>query len=129
VNTPDINLERDLIPVQAEIQSEASVALGVENSELAAQRRKEEGEKGRPGSESNDTRFRINIATIMISALIFLAILAWFDLMQTAFYDWLAPEMARDTVSPAIKLWYALAVTLIILMLIYLIYYYFRDLL
>lgn len=134
-NTPDINLERDIIPVEA---------FGFENSELAAQRRTEEEKRSKGGSwqevgqnqgiralstESNDTRFRINLATIMISALIFLVILAWFDLIQTAFYDWLAPEMSSDTVSPAIKLWYALAVSLIILILIYLIYYYFRDLL
>jgi Na+/H+ antiporter NhaC len=72
------------------------------------------------------TRFRFNIATIMISAFIFLAILAWFDFMQTAFYVWLSPEVTDQLVAPSVKLWYAILITFMVIILVYLIHYYTR---
>ena len=101
-NTPDIDLERDII----EPEVEAEIALGMEATEL-----------------SSDKRFRVNISTILMSALIFLAILAWFDFMQAAFYNWFLPETQTDLVPPSVKLWYAIFTTIIILILIILIYY------
>ena len=101
-NTPDIDLERDII----EPQVEAEIALGMEATEL-----------------SSDKRFRVNISTILISALIFLAILSWFDFMQSAFYSWFLPETQIDLVPPSVKLWYAIFTTIIIFILIILVYY------
>jgi len=99
-NSPDINFERDLIGPESEI------SLGMEVGELEAQ-------KG----------FIINISTILISALLFLMILAWFDFMQTTFYSWLSPETQDEFVSSAVKLWYALLVTMVVVILVILIYY------
>ena len=102
VNSPDIDLDRDLV----EPNIEAEVALGMENSEL-----------------STDNRFRVNISTILISALIFLSILAWFDFIQTAFYLWLLPQAQTDLIPASVKLWYAIMITIVIMIMIFLVYY------
>ena len=105
-NTPDVDLERDIIGPEVD----GEIVLGMESTEL-----------------NSDRRFRINISTIMISAFIFLAILAWFDFIQTTFYIWLAPESTVDLIPASIKLWYAIAVTVLVIILIFLIYYYAQD--
>lgn len=97
--TPDINLERDLVA--------DDIALGAALTEL------ESGEK-----------FFVNIKTIIISAIIFLLILAWFDTIQTAFYYWLDPEGSSDLIDPQIKFYYAIFITIFGLSLILLIFYY-----
>lgn len=102
INSPDFDLERDAV--------NPALLLGMENSELAA-----------------DKRYQINLSTIFISALIFLAILAWFDFIQTTIFVWLSPEVAIDTVPPAVKLWYAIFITIMITILVVLIYYHFGD--
>lgn len=66
---------------------------------------------------------RINMSGIIVSALVFLAILAWFDFMQTAFFVWLSPDNTQDIVSPAVKLWYAVFTTLFVAALVLLLYY------
>lgn len=106
VNSPDIDFERDII--EPEVESE--IALGMEATEL-----------------SSDNRFRVNISTILISALIFLAILAWFDFIQTAFYLWLVPQAENELIPASVKLWYAILITIVIVMLIILIYYHSRS--
>lgn len=105
-NTPDINLERDIINPELE----GELALGMEVAEI-----------------NTDKRFIINVSTIIISALLFLLILSWFDFMQTAFYTWLAPGSVDELVPPSVKLWYAILLTIFIIMLIVLIYYYSRN--
>lgn len=102
VNSPDIDLDRDII--EPELESE--VALGMAVTKM-----------------SSDNRFRVNISTILISALIFLVILAWFDFIQTAFYLWLLPDAQTDLISASVKLWYALLITVVIIILVILIYY------
>lgn len=106
INSPDFDLERDIIP--EEIESET--VLGMEATEL-----------------SSDKRFRVNISTILISAFIFLAILAWFDFIQTAFYLYFVPQAENDLIPASVKFWYAILVTIIILILIVLIYYHAQD--
>ena len=98
VNSPDFDLERDLI--------DSDVALGMQATEM-----------------SSDSRFRVNISTILISAFIFLAILAWFDFIQTAFYSWTDPTVQSDVIPATSKLWYAILITIIIFILVVLIYY------
>lgn len=105
-DAPDIDFDRDLIG--PEVESE--IALGMEASEIAS-----------------DRRFRVNISTIIISALIFLAILAWFDFIQTTFYLWLVPEAETDPVPSPVKLWYAILITFIVLILVALIFYYSQN--
>jgi hypothetical protein len=106
INNPDFDLDRDIINPEFE----AEIALGMEASEL-----------------SSDRKFIVNISTILISALIFLAILAWFDFIQTAFFVWLSPDNTQEIISPAIKFWYAILATIISLLLVILIYYYSGD--
>lgn len=106
VNSPDINLERDLIAPEME----AEIALGMEAGKL-----------------SSDNRFYVNISTILISALIFLAILAWFDFIQTTLYEWLWHENQTDIIPSSVRLWYAIAITIIIIILVVLIYYHASD--
>jgi Na+/H+ antiporter NhaC len=105
-SVPDINLERDLIAPQLEEE----VLLGMETADINA-----------------DKRFVVNISTILISALLFLMILAWFDFMQTTFFTWLSPENDKDFIPSSVKLWYAIGITIFILILITLIYYYSRN--
>lgn len=105
-NTPDINLERDLIAPGIEEE----LVLGMEAAEINA-----------------DRRFVVNISTIVISALLFLMILAWFSFIEAAFYLWLAPDSEDVIVNSSVKLWYAIFVTIVILILIVLIYYHSRN--
>lgn len=96
-STPDINLERDIIDVEAV--------------------------SGMAVSELSNGRFKINIATIIISALLFLMILAWFDFIQSAFYSYLLPDIQNDNIPPWGKFWYALFSTIFIILIIILIYF------
>lgn len=105
-STPDINLERDLIAPGLEEE----LALGMETSEI-----------------NSDKKFVVNISTILISALLFLTILAWFDFIQTTVFTWLAPEKEEEFVPSSVKLWYAIGVTIFVSILVILIYYYSRD--
>ncbi len=105
VNSPDFDLDRDIISTEVD----AETVLGIEAGEL--------------GSSRND-KFMVNISTILISAFIFLAILAWFDFIQTAFYLYVVPEAENDLIPPSAKLWYAILITIIVLAILILIYYY-----
>jgi hypothetical protein len=105
VNSPDIDLDRDIIDTEAE----AEVLLGMETAEIVSNK-----------------KFQVNISTILISAIIFLAILAWFDFIQTAFYTWLSPETQLEVVPASVRLWYAILVTIIVIILVILIYYHSR---
>lgn len=103
-NGPDIDLERDLI--EPELQSETALGMAV--------------------GEINN-KFKVNISTIIISALLFLMILAWFDFIQTSFYSWIVPNAQFDVIPSSAKLWYAILITFIILFMIILIYYYSQN--
>ena len=105
-STPDINLERDIIAPTLEEE----IVLGMETSEI-----------------NTEKRFIVNISTIIISALLFLMILAWFDFMQTTFFIWLAPQTSEELIPSSVKLWYALFITIVVFILITLIYYYSRN--
>lgn len=111
LDSPDINLERDIIPEISEVG-----LLGYEN-------------------EYNTTLsipgFRINFFTIIISALIFLVILAWFDFIQSAFYSVLFSDSDYefDLIPPNYKFLYALLITGLVLLIILLIYYYHHKIL
>ena len=131
-NTPDINLERDVIPIVNPNPTISQVILGMENAELEEEKLAKKGfgarsEQAGESNEFSDDRFKINVSTILISALLFLLVLAWFDFIQSAFYSWLSPEFMFEDIPPAIKLWYAIMATVFILILVYLVYYYSRD--
>ena len=97
-NTPDFDLERDLI-IEEEL-------LGMEVGGLQ--------------------NYRVNVGTIVISALIFLAILAWFDFAQTTFYYVIYPAASIDNIPSWVKLWYAIFITIVIIFLVYLTLYHFK---
>lgn len=140
-NTPDINLERDVVPVMNSAAiPQSQVLLGIETAELEEEREKQRRSTTSTPQESirgatiaveqdefADSRFKINVSTILISALLFLLVLAWFDFIQSAFYSWLSPEFIFEDIPPAVKLWYAILATVFILILVYLVYYYSRD--
>lgn len=105
IDTPDFDLDRDLIGPEAE-----ETLLGLEATD-----------------RSSRSKFSVNIATILISALVFLAVLAWFDFIQTTFYNLVIPVEDRDPVASQARLWYALFITIIIYILVYLIYYHSRS--
>ena len=69
------------------------------------------------------TGLRINMAGIIVSAVVFLAILAWFDFMQTAVFVWLSPDTTQDIIQPPVKLWYAALVTIFVAAIVILVYY------
>lgn len=96
VNTPDF-----------ETGVESDITLGMENSLLTTK------------------RFTVSIPSVAISAFIFLLILAWFDFMQSAFYDWSDPQSQEGLVSSSSKLWYAILVSIVVIILILLIKYYY----
>lgn len=103
-NAPDVTFDSDASEI------EGAVLLGMETSEIDLER-----------------KIKIEVSTIFISALIFLAILAWFDFMQTTTFVWLSPQTQEDQVSPAVKFWYAILVTIVVIILVILIYYYTRN--
>lgn len=107
-NSPDFDLERDIMG-----PDEDEIVLGMAATELS--------------SRPENKKFQINIFTITISALIFLAILAWFDFIQTAFYSWMVPNTTNDLIPASVKLWYALLLTIVIIILVWLIYYHTQD--
>lgn len=101
--TPDFNLQRDIIPLTA------GEAYGsqISNDDL----------------NKKQNQFMINIETIIISAIIFLAIFAWFDYIQTAFLFWLQPDLVNsEAITPASKYWYALFITVFVIFLVYLVH-------
>jgi hypothetical protein len=69
-------------------------------------------------------KFKINLATIIIAALIFLAILAWFDFIQTTFFNVLYAPSIVDNVPSSVKLWYAIFITIFVVLLIIIVIYY-----
>jgi hypothetical protein len=69
-------------------------------------------------------KFKVNIATIVIAALIFLAILAWFDFIQTTFFNVLYKPSIVDNVPSSVKFWYALFITLFVILLLIVVVYY-----
>lgn len=97
--TPDINLERDGVGIESE------VLLGMEAA-----------------NKKSNRHFKLNLATIVASALIFLMILAWFDFIQTTFYDYIQPMDDIYAINSQTKLYYALLITLIVICLVILIY-------
>lgn len=105
-DSPDYDMENDLINGE----NNAATGLGMENSEIAAQR-----------------SIRVNVATILISAFIFLAILAWFDFFQTTFYEWSYPPSTQQEIPSQTKFWYALFVSFIVAILVLLVYYHFSN--
>lgn len=116
-NSPDINLDRDII--------DNELILGMETGQLSSKELniKEPNAVGLAAT----SRFRINLYTIFISALIFLAILAWVDFIQTTFYTWLSPnstDSIDSTVTTEMKLWYAILITFLVIGLVVLIYWY-----
>lgn len=101
-NAPDFDLDRDIIGPEVEEE----VLLGMDLAELS------------------EKKFQINVATIVMSAIIFLIILAWFDFIQTVFYNYLYPPSIDDAIPSSVKLWYAIMITIFISMMVILIYYY-----
>jgi hypothetical protein len=99
-------LERDLI--------EDETLLGIKTAADSA-------------TKSRDQRPKINLVTIVISALIFLAILAWFDFIQTAFYEVIYPPNVTNQIPASHKLWYAIFISFFVLIVVFLLYYIFND--
>lgn len=114
-STPDINLERDIISLDENLLGMAAVK-NLESEQIN-------------GNKKLQSKFRINVATILVSALIFLSILAWFDFIQTTIYAYLDPDTTIDTVPSYVKLWYAIFITFLVVILIALIYIYNKDVL
>jgi ABC-type multidrug transport system permease subunit len=100
-HTPDFDIINE-IPVQ----TEAEALLGMENTLLSGQ------------------KLSVNIPGILISALIFLVILAWFEFVQTAFYSYMNPEIISQEIPAATKFWTAILFTFLVAMLLSLVYYY-----
>ena len=97
-NSPDIDLDRDV------------VIMGMEGEMLAEEK-----------SARHDRSIKINILTILISGILFLLILAWFDFLQTAFYAICNPELdpsVYTSVPLRTKFWYAIFATIFILSLV-----------
>lgn len=109
-NTPDINLERDIIlPTTISSETEAVVGGGVTTTTAVA---------------SAKEQFKVNVTTILISALLFLMVLSWFAYLQAVFYSWTNPDKVVDNIPPTAQFWYATFSTVLILCLVYAIYYF-----
>lgn len=101
-NAPDVRFEHGIF----EDNPDADILLGMETTEV-----------------SKDTKFGINISTILISAVLFLVVLAWFDFMQSAFVSWMSPESEVDAIPSQVKLAYAIGITIFVAMIVILYYY------
>ena len=102
-HVPDFDSAFDSALGVSEIENE--IALGTETSIMSS-------------SGSN-----INVIAILISALIFLAILSWFDFIQVAFYSYMNPEIMKEELPASTKFWLAVLITFLVGMMIILIYY------
>lgn len=99
ISSPEMNIDRDVVP-DVEI-------LGMANSE--------------------PKKFYIDISMIVISGLLFLWLLAIFDLLQTAFYQTLNPLIPRENYSVvplSTKFWYLVLTTIIIFAVIVIIVFF-----
>lgn len=96
VNAPDIDLDRDVLQF-----------AGANESNLRHERGK----------------FGINLATMIVSAVVFLAILAWFDLFQTSVFLSFLPHLDID-VPAHVKFWYAVIVTAFVCSIVGVVYIY-----
>lgn len=125
-NSPDFDLERDLEVFGAEIGRQAIAeeieAESVETFE-GSERKRLRGGRFVPKKR----QFQINIYTIIVSAIIFLTILAWFDFAQTTFYEWVSPKSYDPTLPSSAKFYYAIAVTIFVTIACLLILYYNRG--
>ena len=110
-NSPDINLDRDLIPERNMINPPR---LAIENSEIIGMENSNLNREGYFVGES----FKVSLATIIISGLVFLAILAWFDFIQSAFFIMINSQTQLDQPVQS-KFWYAIFCTIIVVALVY----------
>lgn len=79
---------------------------------------------------SEPRRFSIDISMIVISGLLFLWLLAIFDLLQSAFYSVMNPDIPRENYSvvPLLtKFWYMILTTIIIFAVIAIIVFFTRP--
>ena len=64
----------------------------------------------------------LSIETIIISALIFIAILAWFEFIRSWFDNVFDDEVVHNISAIFHRLWYAIFITVLALILIYIVY-------
>ena len=76
-----------------------------------------------PYSEKKTRSLKISIETIVMSALIFIAILAWFEFLRTWFDTVFSYTPAQHFNLVYNRLWYAIFVTSISLILVYIVYH------
>ena len=76
-----------------------------------------------PYSEKKTRSLKISIETIVMSALIFIAILAWFEFLRTWFDTVFSQTQSHHFNAVYNRLWYAIFVTSISLILVYIVYH------
>lgn len=109
---PTNALEVNSDPPSTSVEGEAEIILGMEAGELDIE---------------HEHEFKVELSTLIISALIFLGVLAWFDFMQTGLFDWLSPSTQVNEVPSSVKFWYAILVTVVVVVLVILLYYHFHS--
>jgi hypothetical protein len=66
------------------------------------------------GVETTQTYgFRINYKSLVITGIVFMLIVAWFDFVQTAFYFWYRPNIDPTDIGPAGVFWFCLFATIL----------------
>ena len=79
------------------------------------------------GASQNAQKFRINLDTIILSGLVFITLIAWYDFLQTAFIGSFGSGGGFDRSTAPGKFWYAIFVTFFNFIIIGLIYYHTKD--
>lgn len=138
INSPDIDLERDIIvlgmeegELMNEMEEQNTGSENLNSNGISTQKNTTKSKGGTVDQrKKRKAGFHVNIATIIISGLLFLFILAWFDFIQSAFYAWCNPDLDVanfSSVPLTTKFWYALIATVLIFAIIALILYYNID--
>lgn len=63
--------------------------------------------------------FNINYKSLLITGILFMLIVSWFDFVQTAFYSWYKPDVVAQDVGPAGVFWFCVLATLLGTLLIF----------
>jgi hypothetical protein len=63
-------------------------------------------------------KFNFSYATLIITGIVFMLVVSWFDFLQTSFYFWYKPGIDNSDVGPAGVFWFCVMATLLGILII-----------
>lgn len=102
----------------------ALVRVGDDSAAVANQRAVDDPPEGPPDSKysKHTLNFAVVIPTVIVSSIVFLIIFTWYDLLVAMFASTFGDSQTPATESVTIHLWFAIFMTALGLVLLYIIY-------